>query len=112
MNNVLSRVSVISAEDQMFYFAGTIVGPNLRSLDALHVVVAMQIGADAMIPMTPASRMRRQLSAYELWNRGDETDRIRCRAPGSRGRIYASLLSDLCPSVSTAQLPSKRRSGW
>lgn len=49
MNNVLSRVSVISAEDQMFYFAGTIVGPNLRSLDALHVAVAMQIGAEAMI---------------------------------------------------------------
>lgn len=89
MNNVLSRVSVISAEDQMFYFAGTIVGPNLRSLDALHVAVAMQIGADAMIPMTPASRMRRQLSAYELWNRGDETDRIRCQAPRSRRRIYA-----------------------
>lgn len=53
---VLDAVSLYEMPRSFFHEAGVLAGPNLRSLDALHLVGALRLGVDAII--TYDARMR------------------------------------------------------
>lgn len=44
----LTKLDIISADDATFIRAGNLPGPMLRSLDALHLAVALEAGATAV----------------------------------------------------------------
>ena len=41
----LRKIDLISADDATFVRAGNLPGPSLRSLDAIHLAVALEVGA-------------------------------------------------------------------
>ena len=55
---ILDRLDVADMERAMFTAAGVLPGPNLRSLDALHVAAALYLNADVLVSYDP-----RQLDA-------------------------------------------------
>lgn len=44
----LAKLDIIRADDATFIRAGNLPGPLLRSLDALHLAVALEVGATAV----------------------------------------------------------------
>ena len=49
VNEMLDRLDLVSADDQVFTVAGLLPGDNLRSLDALHLATALQVGAQQLV---------------------------------------------------------------
>lgn len=60
VTTVLERFALVDLDRSAFREAGLLPGPDLRSLDALHVVAALRSGADVMI-----SYDDRQIAAAE-----------------------------------------------
>jgi len=46
---LLDRLDVVDLDREVYREAGLLPGKNLRSLDALHVAVALRAGADVMV---------------------------------------------------------------
>jgi uncharacterized protein len=46
---LLERLDLLTPDGGVYRDSGLLPGPNLRSLDALHVVAALRWGADAMV---------------------------------------------------------------
>lgn len=49
VTDLLDRIDLIEPDGLTFRTAGLLDGPNLRSLDALHVAACLRSGCDAMI---------------------------------------------------------------
>jgi uncharacterized protein len=49
VTDILDHMDLSDISRSMFAEAGVLPDPNLRSLDAIHVVAALRMGADAMI---------------------------------------------------------------
>ena len=49
VTNVLERFDLVDLDPTIYREAGLMPGTNLRSLDALHVVVALRVGAEVFI---------------------------------------------------------------
>lgn len=49
VTNILERFDLISMDQSIYRTAGLLPGENLRSLDALHIAVALRVSADVMI---------------------------------------------------------------
>lgn len=49
VGEVLNRVDLVDLPRAVFRTAGVLPGPSLRSLDALHVAMALRIGADVLV---------------------------------------------------------------
>ncbi|MGQ0631430.1 MAG: type II toxin-antitoxin system VapC family toxin [Sporichthyaceae bacterium] len=49
VSEVLNRVDLVDLSRAEFRTAGVLPGPSLRSLDALHVAMALRIGADVLV---------------------------------------------------------------
>lgn len=60
VTDLLDRVDLYDLNAAMYTQAGLLPGPNLRSLDALHLAAALAIGVDAVVTydarMTEAAR--------------------------------------------------------
>lgn len=61
VTELLMRFDLVEPDRSLFREAGLLPGPHLRSLDALHLAVALRGGADAMV-----SYDRRQIDATKL----------------------------------------------
>jgi predicted nucleic acid-binding protein len=46
---ILDRLDIVDLSRSMFREAGVLAEPSLRSLDALHLVAALRVGADVLI---------------------------------------------------------------
>ncbi len=46
---IIARLDIVELDRACYRQAGLLPGPNLRSLDAIHVAVALRGGADSMI---------------------------------------------------------------
>ena len=55
---VLERIDLVRVNDRVLNAAGTLVPSDLRSLDAIHLVTAMQLGADLSQIVTYDDKMR------------------------------------------------------
>jgi uncharacterized protein len=60
VTGLLDRFDLAELDRSLFREAGLLSGPHLRSLDALHLVVALRVNADAMVTYD-----RRQAEAAE-----------------------------------------------
>jgi predicted nucleic acid-binding protein len=49
VTDVLERFAMVELDPTIFRDAGLMAGVNLRSLDALHVAVALRVGADVFV---------------------------------------------------------------
>lgn len=49
VTQVLSKVSMYELQASVFREAGLLPGGNLRSLDAIHIAVAVRLGVDAVV---------------------------------------------------------------
>lgn len=49
VSDLLDRFALVEPDRSIFVEAGLLPGPNLRSLDALHIAVALRVGAEAMV---------------------------------------------------------------
>jgi predicted nucleic acid-binding protein len=49
VTEILTRVSLVSPERDFFHRAGILPGRHLRSLDALHLVTALEVGAETVL---------------------------------------------------------------
>lgn len=49
VTNILERFDLMSMDQSIYRTAGLLPGENLRSLDALHIAVALRVSADVMI---------------------------------------------------------------
>lgn len=57
---ILDRIDLLDPDRSIFVAAGTLPGPHLRSLDALHIASAVRANADVML-----SYDQRQIDAAE-----------------------------------------------
>lgn len=48
-SEVLARVALVEPQRSLFYEAGLLPGPSLRSLDALHLATAVRVEADVVV---------------------------------------------------------------
>ncbi len=55
--SVLSRLDLIRVNDRVLNAAGTLLPPDLRSLDAIHLTTAQQLGAELSQMVTYDERM-------------------------------------------------------
>src|SRR6266550_167585 len=55
--SVLSRLDLIRVNDSVLNAAGTLLPPDLRSLDAIHLTTAQQLGAELSQMVTYDERM-------------------------------------------------------
>jgi predicted nucleic acid-binding protein len=55
--SVLSRLDLIRVNDRVLNAAGTLLPPDLRSLDAIHLTTAQQLGAELSQMVTYDGRM-------------------------------------------------------
>ena len=60
VTDVLDRFDIVEPDRTLYREAGLLSGKNLRTLDALHVAVALRISADVMV-----SYDRRQIAAAQ-----------------------------------------------
>ncbi|HEY5847943.1 MAG TPA: type II toxin-antitoxin system VapC family toxin [Microlunatus sp.] len=49
VTDLLARIGLIEPDRSLFYEAGLLPGPHLRSLDALHLATAVRVDADAVV---------------------------------------------------------------
>jgi uncharacterized protein len=49
VSQVLHRFDLIEPDRAMFMEAGLLPGPHLRTLDALHIITAVRVGADTLV---------------------------------------------------------------
>ena len=49
VTDVLARVGLVEPDRSLFYEAGLLPGPHLRSLDALHLATAIRVDAVSMV---------------------------------------------------------------
>lgn len=49
VTNLLDRFDLLAMDQSIYRTAGLLPGENLRSLDALHVAVAVRVSADVMV---------------------------------------------------------------
>lgn len=56
-HEVLSRVDLVRINDRVLHAAGAMLPPDLRSLDAIHLATAAQLGADLSRIVTYDERM-------------------------------------------------------
>ena len=54
---MLSRLDLIRVSDRVLNAAGTLLPPDLRSLDAIHLTTAQQLGAELSQMVTYDGRM-------------------------------------------------------
>lgn len=54
---VLSRLDLVRVNDRILAAAGVLPPPDLRSLDAIHLATALELGADLDLLVTYDSRM-------------------------------------------------------
>jgi uncharacterized protein len=64
ISDVLDRVDLVEPDRSLFAEAGLLPGPNLRSLDALHVATALRV--DASVVVAYDSRLQRAARAVGL----------------------------------------------
>jgi predicted nucleic acid-binding protein len=66
VRRLLRRVALIDVNRQLLEQAGTLVPPDLRSLDAIHVAAAMSLGDDLGNVVTYDARMVMAAQAHGL----------------------------------------------
>jgi len=49
VSDLLGRVALVEAQRSLFYEAGLLPGPTLRSLDALHLATALRVDASVVL---------------------------------------------------------------
>ncbi|MEO7121555.1 MAG: type II toxin-antitoxin system VapC family toxin [Lacisediminihabitans sp.] len=49
VTNILERFDLLAMDQSIYRTAGLLPGENLRSLDALHIAVALRVSADVMV---------------------------------------------------------------
>lgn len=49
VSDLLGRVGLVEPDRSLFYEAGLLPGPHLRSLDALHLATAIRVDATALV---------------------------------------------------------------
>jgi uncharacterized protein len=49
VSQVLHRFDLVEPDRAMFMEAGLLPGPQLRTLDALHIITAVRVGADTLV---------------------------------------------------------------
>jgi predicted nucleic acid-binding protein len=49
VTNILDRFDLLAMDQSIYRTAGLLPGENLRSLDALHIAVALRVSADVMV---------------------------------------------------------------
>src|ERR671916_1113875 len=64
LSDVLDRVDLVEPDRSLFAEAGLLPGPDLRSLDALHVATALRV--DASVVVAYDHRLRRAARAVGL----------------------------------------------
>ena len=63
---VLSLVDLIRVNDQILWAAGTLLPPDVRSLDAIHLATAVHLGRDVASLVTYDERMTAAARALKL----------------------------------------------
>lgn len=65
-NDVLSRIELVRINDRVLSGAGSLLPPGLRSLDAIHLATARQLGTDLARLVTYDERMTEAAEAMGL----------------------------------------------
>ncbi|MDQ3757253.1 MAG: type II toxin-antitoxin system VapC family toxin [Actinomycetota bacterium] len=65
-NDVMARFELARVSDRVLSAAGTLLPPELRSLDAIHLATAQQLGADLAKVVTYDERMAEVAQAMGL----------------------------------------------
>jgi predicted nucleic acid-binding protein len=65
-NDVLSRIELVRINDRVLGGAGSLLPPGLRSLDAIHLATARQLGTDLARLVTYDERMTEAAEAMGL----------------------------------------------
>jgi predicted nucleic acid-binding protein len=65
-NHVLSGIELVRISDRVLGSAGTLLPPELRSLDAIHLATARQLGTDLARLVTYDERMTQAAKAMGL----------------------------------------------
>jgi hypothetical protein len=75
----LSRVALVELDEAVVQAAAAIEPTELRTLDAIHLARAPRSAkiSEPCVPMTPTSRMQRQLQARRSWRQSEALRLIR-----------------------------------